>query len=105
MKTKEDLAEEYADERVKVVVPDAEITFTAEDLNMFCQVDFIAGYEAATNWISVQDEPIPLNILCNVVDVKGRVFNCSFKTENDMRFGINFYKITHYFPIPKLPTK
>ena len=97
MKTIEQLKEEYIDSIMDTIY---KTDIFEQNMNAFD-----AGYKAATNWISVQDEPIPLNILCNVVDVKGSVFNCNFRTENDMRFGIIFYKITHYLPIPKLPTK
>jgi len=99
------LAEEYADERVKVVVPDAEITYTVEDLNMFAQVDFIAGYEAAQQWFSVQDEPIPLDALCIAVAEKGGRINCNFKTISDRDNACKLYGLSHYLPIPKLPTK
>jgi hypothetical protein len=97
MKTIEQLKEEYIDSIMDTIY---KTDIFEQNMNAFD-----AGYEAAQRWISVKDDPIPLNILCNVVDVKGRVFNCNFRTENDMRFGIDFYKITHYLPIPKLPTK
>jgi hypothetical protein len=102
MKTKEQLAKE----RYPYQPSGCDYTMenTYDNLQSIQRAAFKAGYEAAQRWISAEEEPIPLNILCNVVDVKGRMFNCSFKTENDMRFGIIFYKITHWLPIPKLPT-
>lgn len=44
MKTIHDAAEEYANTKAKVVVSGTEITNTIDDLNLFSQTDFKAGY-------------------------------------------------------------
>ena len=118
MKTKEQQAEEYAKTKTPCLVPDAEIYNTADDLNKYCVVDFIAGYEAAQRWILISEEPRPIKDSIYSEDViltdgdSTEIGFYSFKSKQWIVYGNDEFKdhfkstkSTHWLPIPKLPTK
>ena len=93
MKTKEELAKEYAE------------SFQENDYTIETESAFIAGFEAAQKWITVEDE-LPKEsrfvfVLSDVGDAYVTYFlGGVFTPVHPIRF-----KITHWLPIPKLPTK
>lgn len=104
MKTKEQLAEEYAKEQKNIrlfgqrVCRNISIEERQEDA-------FIAGHEAAQRWISVDDE-LPQNI--TTVLVCGNSMRTTALFEDGFfypDFGVVGSIITHWLPIPKLPTE
>ena len=104
MKTIEQQAEEYAKQQkikrtqgqsVAVCIKNEDLQFDA----------FIAGYEAAKKWISVEEE-LPQNITTVLV--------CGNSMRTTALFQDGFFYpdfevvgniVTHWLPIPKLPTK
>ena len=106
MKTKEQQAEEYAKQQKikRTQGQSVAVCIKNEDL----QYDaFIAGFEAATKWIPV-DENTPQNVELFVMDDYGTVDVGEFI--KGLYWGcynpyVNTDNITHYLPIPKLLTK
>ena len=100
MKTKERLAEEYANRQF---YPDIHY----QNIPNFHCIDlassFLAGYDAAQRWIPISEEPIPLStpvICCNERSSRHEYF-IHQKHYNEI-MAIRYY--THWLPIPKLPT-
>ena len=97
MKTKEQLAEEYAKKsQLKSDYP--------HDFRSGYD-GFIAGLEAAQQWIPVEKiEDIPINHMLICTDLDD--INCFwFSSSDESRLCIERYEITHWLPIPKLPTE
>ena len=114
MEIKYKLAEEYSEK--EVLKYDLGNQVEVEDFDFLCQTHFIAGYEAAQRWISV-DELLPSLI-------KDKWYSDDVFLTDDDSFETGFYnselkrwiiygdsqsqhhfKPTHWLPIPKLPTK
>lgn len=83
-KTPEELAEEY-------IRYDNESAYWTKHA-------FLAGYQAAQQWISVKDSEPPDETW--VLGTNGRDIECVFKHFTDC---YSMTTITHWMPLPKLP--
>lgn len=95
MKTKEELAKEFEESK----------KWMEGGPKLWVQRTFIAGHEAAQRWISVDDE-LPQNI--TTVLVCGNSMRTTALFEDGFfypDFGVVGSIITHWLPIPKLPTE
>lgn len=88
---------------------DYTIETTYDELQSIQRNAFIAGHEAAQRWIPV-DENTPKNVELFVIDNYGIVavaelldISISFWDSHNPHLDTN--NITHYLPIPKLPTE
>lgn len=107
MKTKQQLAEDYANNTRPIEGLDKHDApfLTAFEHHEDVSDAFIAGYEAAQQWISVDDE-LPQNI--TTVLVCGNSMRTTALFEDGFfypDFGVVGSIITHWLPIPKLPTE
>ena len=95
MKNKEELAEEYANSK----------KWMDGGPENWVKNNFIAGFESAQQWIQVEKiEDIPINHMLVCTDLDDiNVF--WFGSSDEARLCIERYEITHWLPIPKLPTE
>ena len=121
MKTIEQQAEEYAKQQKikRTQGQSVAVCIKNEDL----QYDaFIAGFEAATKWISVDDElpkkdfnhvqvgKFSVDCILKGVDEEGDIYLIGYYNFIEKKWQFNYnneidFIPTHWLPIPKLPTK
>jgi len=107
MEIKYKLAEEYSEK--EVLKYDLGNQVEVEDFDFLCQTHFIAGYEAATTMINVDvkmpDASIfPCELIC--ANDLGTIEILQFENYTDFVLNVcDYFEITHWLPIPKLPTK
>lgn len=85
MKTPEEMAEEYAN-----------------STDAFAYKGFLAGYQAAQQWISVKDRLPEIDQWCSWWDISGATEPCTaFRGVDDIETWWENY--THWMPLPKPP--
>ncbi len=105
-KTPEEMAEEYA--AIRNIADQSEIL----GANPWTKAAFLAGYNAAQQWISVKDR-LPDIYQRVLILIRGRIFISSIEEEygGEYRDGVirfwdgdwDWPEVTHWMEIPELP--